>query len=177
MSRCVCWGYAPGSALELLYTLGPYEAFLIVMKIDSSEDVRRRAFVSTISVNAKIGRHNQLQHCKRRSNVEEEAELMDSDTDGGDEGIVVAADAHWTSGRVRVENSDAFCVDMSLRGNPPSWVVGAPLVVSLRVLNLSMEPRDLMLLMAKDGEGGKDDSGLQWEQTMGGQEDKEEGRM
>ncbi len=61
--------------------------------------------------------------------------------------------------------------------NPPSWVVGAPLVVSLRVLNLSMEPQDLMLLMAKDGEGGKDDSGLQWERTMGGQEDEEEGRM
>ncbi len=40
-----------------------------------------------------------------------------------------------------------------------------------------MEPQDLMLLMAKDGEGVKEDSGLQWEQTMGGQEDKEEGRM
>lgn len=87
---------------------------------------------------------------------------------GGDERIVVAANARWTSARVGVENSDAFHVDLSLRGDPPSWVVGAPLVVSLRVLNLSMEPRDLMLLMAKDGEGGKDDSGLQWEQTMGG---------
>ena len=100
--------------------------------------------------------------------MEEEAELMDSDTDRGEEGIVVAADACWTSGRVGVENSDAFCVYMSLRGDPPSWVVGAPLVVSLRVLNLSMEPQDLMLLMDKDGEGEKDDSGLQWERTMRG---------
>ena len=31
-----------------------------------------------------------------------------------------------------------------------------------------MEPQDLMLLMDKDGEGEKDDSGLQWEQTMRG---------
>ncbi len=58
MSRRVRWGYAPGSAPELPYTLGPYKAFAIVMQIDSGEDVRRRAFVSPISVNATIGRHN-----------------------------------------------------------------------------------------------------------------------
>ncbi len=58
ISRRVRWGYASGSAPELPYTLGPYKAFVIVMQIDSSEDVRRRAFVSPISVNATIGRHN-----------------------------------------------------------------------------------------------------------------------
>jgi hypothetical protein len=83
MSRRVRWGYAPGSAPESPRTLGLHEAFAIVMQIDSGEDVRSRAFVSLILVNATIGRHNRLQHCKRRSNVEEEAELMDSDADGG----------------------------------------------------------------------------------------------
>ena len=83
MSRRVRWGYAPGSAPELPYTLGPYEAFAIVMQIDSGEDVRSRAFVSPKSVNATVGRHNRLQRCERRSNVEEEAEFMDSDADGG----------------------------------------------------------------------------------------------
>ncbi len=90
---------------------------------------------------------------------------------------MVAADARWTSARVGVENSDAFRVDMSLRGDPPSWVVGAPLVVSLRVLNLSMEPQDLMLLMAKDGEGGRMIVGCNGNEPCGGQEDEEEGRM
>ncbi|KAL3791053.1 hypothetical protein ACHAW5_002830 [Stephanodiscus triporus] len=136
MSRRVRWGYAPGSAPDLPLVLGPHEAFATVMQIDAGEDVRSRAFLSPISVNATIG-------------------------DGG-ERIMVAADARWTSSRVGVENSDAFRVDMSLRGGlATACRVGAPLVVSLRVLNLSMEPRDLMLLMAKDGEGRE--SGLRWE--------------
>jgi hypothetical protein len=93
----------------------------------------------------------------------------EDDSDGG-ERIMVAADARWTSSRVGVENSDAFRVDMSLRGGlATACRVGAPLVVSVRVLNLSMEPRDLMLLMAKDGEGG--DSGLRWDRPAA------EGRM
>jgi hypothetical protein len=63
---------------------------------------------------------------------------------------VVSSDAQWTSGRVAIEPSDAFRVDMSVKEN--SCLVGAPVVVSLRVQNLSKETRDLMLLMAKDDE-------------------------
>ena len=78
---------------------------------------------------------------------------------------MVAADARWTSSRVGVENCDACHVDMSLRGGlATACRVGAPLVVLLRILNLTMEPRDLMLLMAKDGEGR--DSGLWWERPV-----------
>jgi hypothetical protein len=94
---------------------------------------------------------------------------------GGDERIVVASDARWTSARVGVENSDAFRVDMSLRGDPPSWVVGAPLVVSLRVLNLSMEPQDLMLLMAKDGEGVRMIAGCNGNEPWGGRRTRKRG--
>jgi hypothetical protein len=45
----------PPRAPELPYTLCLYEAFTIVMQVDSGEGVRSRAFVSPISVNATIG--------------------------------------------------------------------------------------------------------------------------
>lgn len=137
MSRRVRWGFAAGTAPELPLVLGPHEALATVIQIDAGEDVRSRAFWSPISANAVVG---------------------------GGERVMVATDARWTTSRVAVENSDAFRVDMSLRGGLSTVCrVGAPLVVSLRVLNLSMEPRDLMLLMAKDGEG-RNNGGLQWEQ-------------
>eukprot|EP00593_Proboscia_inermis_P000788 CAMPEP_0171300528 /NCGR_PEP_ID=MMETSP0816-20121228/9342_1 /TAXON_ID=420281 /ORGANISM="Proboscia inermis, Strain CCAP1064/1" /LENGTH=88 /DNA_ID=CAMNT_0011777071 /DNA_START=26 /DNA_END=289 /DNA_ORIENTATION=- len=57
-------------------------------------------------------------------------------------------DTRWTTARVAVGSVDAFRVDMSLR--EARYKVGAPLVVSLRVMNLSNDDRNLMLLMAKD---------------------------
>ena len=137
MSRRVRWGFVPGSAPDLPMTLEPYEAFATVIQIDAGEDVRSRAFVSPISVNAIIPR-----------------DASDSSSGGGvGERILITTDARWTSSRVGIENSDAFRVDLSLRGGSATVCrVGAPLVISLRILNLSMEPRDLMLLMAKDDE-------------------------
>lgn len=127
MSRRVRWGFVPGSAPDMPMTLEPHEAFATVIQIDAGEDVRSRAFVSPISVNATIP------SCGER--------------------ILITTDAQWTSSRVGIENSDAFRVDLSLRGGATTVCrVGAPLVISLRILNLSMEPRDLMLLMAKDDE-------------------------
>mmetsp|Transcript_8135 Transcript_8135/g.14161 ORF Transcript_8135/g.14161 Transcript_8135/m.14161 type:complete len:599 (-) Transcript_8135:110-1906(-) len=160
MSRRVRWGFAPGSAPDLPLVLGPYEAFATVIQIDAGEDVRSRAFLSPISVNAMIGGSSIAIIDNSNNNINDSTEK-----DG--ERIMVTADARWTSSRVGVENSDAFRVDMSLRGGlVTACRVGAPLVVSLRVLNLSMEPRDLMLLMAKDGEGRN--SGLQWERPVEG---------
>ena len=156
MSRRVRWGFAAGSAPELPLILGQYEAFATVIQIDAGEDVRSRAFLSPISVNAMIGEseHNIVSSTDMSNKENQEKSAA--------ERIMITADARWTSSRVGVENSDAFRVDMSLRGGlETACRVGAPIVVSLRVLNLSMEPRDLMLLMAKDGEGRN--SGLQWE--------------
>lgn len=71
---------------------------------------------------------------------------------------MVTTDARWTSLRVGVENSDAFRVDMSLRGRPEGGSsdvmacrVGAPLVISLRVLKLSMRSRSSWRRTARDG--------------------------
>jgi len=154
MSRRVRWGFAAGSAPDLPLVLEPYEAFATVIQIDAGEDVRSRAFLSPISVNAMIGSDIDL------GNKENQEEKFG-------ERIMVTADTRWTSSRVGVENSDAFRIDMSLRGGLETTCrVGAPIVIQLRVLNLSMESRDLMLLMAKDGEGT--DSGLQWERPIDG---------
>ncbi|KAL9186872.1 hypothetical protein ACHAXT_010592 [Thalassiosira profunda] len=153
MSRRVRWGFAPGASPELPLVLGPHEAWATVVQIDAGEDVRSRAFVSPISVNAVVGEAT-------KSN---RGESEDSNERGG-ERVMVTTDARWTSSRVGTEHSDAFRVDLSLRGGrdaPARRRVGAPLAVQLRVLNLSAEPRDLMLLMAKDGEGAN--SGLKWE--------------
>eukprot|EP00574_Skeletonema_japonicum_P001934 CAMPEP_0201741160 /NCGR_PEP_ID=MMETSP0593-20130828/46673_1 /ASSEMBLY_ACC=CAM_ASM_000672 /TAXON_ID=267983 /ORGANISM="Skeletonema japonicum, Strain CCMP2506" /LENGTH=652 /DNA_ID=CAMNT_0048235489 /DNA_START=45 /DNA_END=2004 /DNA_ORIENTATION=- len=146
MSRRVRWGFLPGSAPELPLVLGPHEAYSTVIQIDAGEDVRSRIFDSPVTVNAMIGNCNS----PLSATINDDAER-----------VMVTADARWTSSRVGVENSDAFRLDMYLRGGLETVCVGAPIVVSLRVLNLSMEPRDLMLLMAKDGEGRN--SGLQWE--------------
>ena len=146
MSRRVRWGFLPGSAPELPLVLGPHEAYSTVIQIDAGEDVRSRIFNSPVTANAMIG------NCSSPTLTA---------TNDGTKRVLVSADARWTSSRVGVENSDAFRLDMYLRGGLETVCVGAPIVVSLRVLNLSMEPRDLMLLMAKDGEGRN--SGLQWE--------------
>ena len=134
MSRRVRWGFSPGSAPELPMRLRPHEAFSTVIQIDAGEDVRSRAFLSPISVNATVGASSDWDRRDRAN---------------GGEPVLVTTDTRWTSSRVGIENSDAFRVDMALRGGLEDAVcrVGAPVVVSLRVLNLSLEPRDLMLLM------------------------------
>jgi hypothetical protein len=163
MSRRVRWGFCPGTAPDLPLVLGPYEAFATVIQIDAGEDVRSRAFLSPVSVNAMVGTNEMMM--TQQTETKEDDKAGDSVEDR--ERVMVSTDVRWTTSRVAVENSDAFKVDMSLRGGLNAVCrVGAPLIISLRVLNLSMEPRDLMLLMAKDGEGRKNE--LQWERPVEG---------
>lgn len=129
MSKYVKWGYAPQTEPKLPMVLQPYDAFATVILIEAGEDLRSRTFFSPVSITAIVG--------------------SQGDTEG-EPTVVVGADAQWETGRIAVEPTDAFRIDMSLEHS--SCVVGAPLVVSLRVLNLGTETRDLMLLMAKDEE-------------------------
>lgn len=62
--------------------------------------------------------------------------------------VVVAADAHWGTELVAVEPADAFRVEMKVSSSEVG--LGEPMVVSLRIFNLSLEPRNLMLFMAKE---------------------------
>ena len=122
MSRHVRWGYAPGTAPTLPFVLSPYEALSTVIKIDASDNLSSRTLFAPIAVVAEMG-----------SNMDR---------------LLVTTDAKYTTSREAEELSDTFRIDMSLCDT--RYKVGAPLVVSLRVLNLSDEDRDLMLLMAKD---------------------------
>jgi hypothetical protein len=66
--------------------------------------------------------------------------------------VVVAAEAHWSTELVAVEPVDAFRIEMSVKQSEVK--LGEPMVVSLRIFNLGLAPRDLMLLMAKDEKKG-----------------------
>jgi hypothetical protein len=134
MSRFVQWGYVPRTEPDLPLMLHPHESYSTVLTIDAGEDLRSRVLVSPITVTALVG-----------SIGKEDQEYL-----RGRPSVVVSADAEWTTGRVAVEPADAFRVDMSLEKS--SCFVGAPFIVSLRVLNLSTESKNLMLLMAKDDE-------------------------
>mmetsp|Transcript_64076 Transcript_64076/g.75858 ORF Transcript_64076/g.75858 Transcript_64076/m.75858 type:complete len:619 (-) Transcript_64076:14-1870(-) len=132
MNRHVTWGYAPGTTPSFPLLLKPSEAYSTVLQIDAGEDLRSRPFFSPVAVTAFVGEESEDQ-------------------------LVIATDAQWTTARVAVEPVDAFRVDMSLREK--EYKIGKPFVVSLKVLNLSNDDRDLMLLMAKDddnsdGKGG-----------------------
>jgi hypothetical protein len=126
MTRHVRWSYAQGTAPTLPITLFPYEAINTVIQIDAGEDLRSRTFLSPVAVTAVVLDNNN--HFSTAS--------------------VMTADAVWTTERVAVVPADALRVDLTLRES--RYKVGAPLVISIRVLNLSNEDRNLMLLMAKD---------------------------
>jgi hypothetical protein len=160
MTRHVRWTYAMGTAPSLPLKLMPYETFSTVLQIDAGEDLRSRTFVSPVAVTAVVDRES-----KNTASLT----MTSSSQEGGKDGVeeenssgrrstismmwdgrpsVIASDAIWTTERVATVPADALRVDMSLRES--RYKVGAPLVVALRVLNLSNEDRNLMLLMAKD---------------------------
>jgi len=123
MSKYVKWGFAPRTDLKLPLVMNPNESFSTILTIDAGKDLTSCSFFSPISITAVVG---------------------DTWT------VVESMDVCWRTGRIAVEHANAFRVDLSLAQS--SCYVGAPLVVTLRVLNLSTDTRDLMLLMAKDEE-------------------------
>jgi len=124
MSHSCTWSYIPNTAPSLPLTLHPNEAIATVLQIDAAEEFRSpRTFSSPISITA-----------------------FTSSTD-----VIMTTYCKWTTARIASEAVDAFSIDMSLTQS--KFYVGAPFVVTLTVLNLSQEDRDLMLLMAKDEEG------------------------
>ena len=75
----------------------------------------------------------------------------DDDDDGGHRDqcrVVVAGDAHWTTQLVAMEPADAFRIDMTT-ADTETVCRGKPMVVKVRIFNLSLESRNLMLLIAK----------------------------
>jgi hypothetical protein len=132
MTKAVQWGYLPCTELRLPLSIGPHEAYSTILYVDAGEEMLSRAFVSPLSVTGYVG----------------------NDTEGSIAGandatyrVVVAGDAHWTTKLVAVEPADAFRIHMNVERNITK--LGEPFVVKLRIFNLSLDSRDLMLLFAK----------------------------
>jgi len=154
MSRCVRWGYVSGTAPSLPFTLQPHEAVATVIQINASENMMARRFVCPICVHALVDTHSTLSLCSSDSKSQEQELVQsssnnDDDDDGKDKTVIMAStDATWTTTRMAIGLTNAFRVDISTQDS--QCTVGAMIIVSLKILNLSSEDRDLMLLMAKD---------------------------
>lgn len=133
MSNRVKWGYVPQTAPELPLTLQPFEAFSIILNIQATDIASSKTYASPVSVTAVVGQDSLT---SRRPQS------------------VVTTDAQWTTGRVAIEPSNAFRIELSLRES--TCQVGAPFSVNCRVENLAEETRDLLLVMPKGGNENED---------------------
>ena len=132
MTKSVQWRYAPKTTLELPLKIHPREAYSTVLFVNAGEEMLSRSFVSPVSVTGIVGSSSNAQ-------------------DNGSDicRVVVAGDAHWTTELVAVEPADAFRIHMSVE----HAIVrrGEPVLVKLRIFNLSLETCNLMVLMSKEG--------------------------
>jgi len=131
MTKAVQWGYISKTELALPLTIHPREAYSTMLFVNAGEEMLSRSFVSPVSVTGVVG--------------------MENNGNAGEElcRVVVAGDAHWTTELVAVEPADAFRIHMSVE----QAIIrrGDTMVLKLRIFNLSLESRNLMLLMAKEG--------------------------
>ena len=125
MTKSVQWGFVPRTELQLPLTLSPHDAYSTVLTVNAGEEMNSRSFISPVSVTGIVGATQRA---------------------------VVASDAHWSTELVAVEPADAFRITMS--ASQSEVRLGEPLTVSLNIFNLSLEPRNLMLIMAKDEQKG-----------------------
>lgn len=163
MSRHVRWGYAQGTEPNLPLRLSMNEAFATVIEIDAGENSKSGMYMSPITITAVVGSNNSSNTANTDDDRQASKTMEDEDANNRADVesitpvvVVSSADARWTTARLAVDDAaDAFKIDMSLLGEP-RCTVGAPVIVGLKVTNLSNETKDLMLLMAKDEESNKD---------------------
>ena len=150
MTKSVRWGYASGTSPSLPLVLKPQEAIATVLQINANEvmdDNSSRSFVSPIGVRAAVGDISRID-----SNV---SDIYRNRRGVSASVVMVTEDATWTTSPiVAMGSTDAFKVSLSVRESV--CTVGAQVTVDLKVLNLSTELRDLMLIMAKDDDVGTD---------------------
>ncbi len=150
MTECVEWGYAPKTELKLPLTLRPYEAYSSIISISAGEERSSRQFLSPLSVTGVIGMNEDVDEASSEEKAEDDHE---SDSECR---VVVASDVYWTTKPIAVEPADAFRIDMCTV--EPTLQRGEPMVVKLRIFNLSLESRNLMIFMAKKDQGLSDQS-------------------
>lgn len=121
LSSSVLWGYAPHTEPGLPLTLLPNESHSVILTVEAREDSQSRRYHCPLSISATIGGN---ENCH----------------------IVVATDTDWTTSRVATEPSDSFLIEMSV-DTESKCVVGSPWTINLEISNLSIEARQLMLIV------------------------------
>ena len=154
MTKSVRWGYASGTAPALPLILKPHEAVATVLQINANEIMMERVFVSPICIRAAVGE-------MEPSEEEQVPHSHSYDTFRTKHGksastVMVTTDTRWNTAPIAVGSTDAFRVSLSI--NESVCNVGAQVVVSLKILNLSTKPKDLMLMMAKTESGKQQES-------------------
>ncbi|VEU33746.1 unnamed protein product [Pseudo-nitzschia multistriata] len=151
MTASVEWGYMPKTELKLPLTILPHEAYSSILFINAGEERISRQFVSPLSVTGVINMNTCVEGDYLKGDINDYIDngVQEECT------VVVAGDAHWTTRLIAVEPADAFRIDMCTLESTVRR--GEPMVVKLRIFNLSLEPRNLMLFMAKkDPDGVKE---------------------
>jgi hypothetical protein len=141
-TKLVQWGYSLRSDPNLPVTLNSHEAFSTVLTVEASQDSQCRTYVCPVSVTAVLGRKEDTHRYQ----------------------VIADADAEWTTSKAAT--SDGFHLDLSL--GERVCRVGAPMTVQIKVRNLSMDTKDLMLLVDNDKESMENPS------TNGGHKKVEE---
>lgn len=154
MTRNVRWGYVSGTAPFLPLILTPHEAFATVIEVHAHEVMAQRTFISPVCVRAIVGdtdRSYSIPSPCSNEGTTLNPEASDSFRDANDNSkchLTVTADAKWSTCAITIGPTDAF--RMNLAVGDSTCQVGALITVSLKIANLSLETRDLMLIMAKD---------------------------
>ncbi len=164
MTKNVRWGYASGTAPSLPLLLKPQEAFATVIQINANEVMMERAFLSPICVRAAVGDKIENADVNIATSAHAVADTFRDKNGRNTSMVMVSTDARWTTSPVAVGLTDAFRVTVSVQDTICS--VGAQVVVHLKVANLSSDPRDLMLIMAKDDE--EEDVGVSGDKNING---------
>ena len=149
MTKSVEWGYAPKTELKLPLILLPHEAYSSIIFINAGEERNSRQFVSPLSVTGVIDINANIEAGDAEKKIDDD----DNNDNNNDKDsrehcrVVVAGDAYWTTKLIAVEPADAFRIDMCTVESTVHR--GEPMVIKLRIFNLSLESKNLMLLMAK----------------------------
>lgn len=147
MTDSVEWGVVPKTQLDLPLTLRPHDAYTTILYINAAEEQCSRSFASPVSITGVINKD--LSH-------EGKKQYINSDGDGDNNDycdqeqcrVVVAGDAYWTTQLVAAEPSDSFRIKMTTE-DEGAVHRGETIVVRISIFNLSLESRNLMLLIAK----------------------------
>jgi hypothetical protein len=135
--------------LDLPLTLYPWETYSTVICITASEEMQSRFFVCPLSVTGAVVFNDNKKTdggaIGDSSNVDHD-DTIEQNNNGCR--VVVSGEAQWCTMRVAVEPEDAFRLELTT----PDFVVerGKPIVVSVRIFNLNIESRNVMLLVAKE---------------------------